>query len=196
MKRAFEQHKVEKSYVAIVAGSLPADSGDIDLSIAPVSEGLHVLMEVNPNGLTAFTHYEVLARTPQHALVALFPRSGRQHQLRVHLAALGCPIVGDKLYGPEREAAFLEYIDTGLTPDLLARLGHPRQALHAHTLSFVHPGPSAQATNGEQFRAVAPLPSDMTELWARLSAPAAPASTSLHDGDRIASTSAPPPPAE
>ena len=163
LKKAFEQHQVQKSYVAIVAGGPPEDRGDITLSIAPVREGLHVLMEVNPDGLSAFTHYEVLARTPQHAFLALFPRSGRQHQLRVHLAALGCPIVGDKLYGPEREAAFLEYIETGLTPELLARLGHPRQALHAHTLEFVHPG------TRQPFCSVAPIPQDMTELWARVS---------------------------
>jgi 23S rRNA pseudouridine1911/1915/1917 synthase len=164
LKRAFERHQVEKSYLAIVVGGPPEAEGDIDLALAPVSEGLHVLMEVNPAGLTAFTHYEVLATTGRHSLLALFPRSGRQHQLRVHLAALGCPIVGDKLYGPEREAAFLEYIETGLTPELLARLGHARQALHAHTLSFAHP------ENGERFRAVAPLPSDLAELWATLSA--------------------------
>jgi 23S rRNA pseudouridine1911/1915/1917 synthase len=164
LKKAFERHQIDKSYLAIIQGELPDNTGDIDLPMAPVREGLHVLMEINPDGLTAFTHYEVLARAGQHALVALFPRSGRQHQLRVHLAALGCPIVGDKLYGPEREAPFLEYIETGLTPPLLARLGHERQALHAHTLSFTHPD------SGERFRAVAPLPTDMADLWARLSA--------------------------
>jgi 23S rRNA pseudouridine1911/1915/1917 synthase len=164
LKKAFERHAIDKSYLAIVRGALPAASGDVDLPLAPVREGLHVLMEVRPDGLTAFTHYEVLAQTAGHQLVALFPKSGRQHQLRVHLAALGCPIVGDKLYGPEREAAFLEYIETGLTPELLARLGHERQALHAHTLSFTHP------ESGERFRAVAPLPPDMVELWARLCA--------------------------
>lgn len=164
LKKAFEKHAIEKSYLAIVRGQLPARAGDIDLPMAPVREGLHVLMEVRDDGLTAFTHYEVLADAEGHQLVALFPKSGRQHQLRVHLAALGCPIVGDKLYGPEREAAFLEYIETGLTQDLLARLGHGRQALHAHTLGFTHP------ESGERFRAVARLPPDMVELWARLCA--------------------------
>jgi 23S rRNA pseudouridine1911/1915/1917 synthase len=164
LKRAFEQHQVEKSYLAIVVGGPPEDAGDIDLPLSPVTEGLHVLMQVHPEGLRAFTHYEVLARTRAHALLALFPRTGRQHQLRVHLSSLGCPIVGDKLYGPEREAAFLEYIDTGLTPELLERLGHPRQALHAHTLHFAHP------VTGERFRVEAPMPSDMVELWAKLSA--------------------------
>ena len=162
LKKAFERHTIDKSYLAIIRGHLPQDSGDIDFPMAPVREGLHVLMEVREDGLIAFTHYEVLARTDGHQLVALFPKSGRQHQLRVHLAALGCPIVGDKLYGPEREAAFLEYIETGLTEELLGRLGHARQALHAHTLTFTHP------ESAERFRAVASLPPDMAELWARL----------------------------
>lgn len=159
LKKAFERHEIDKSYLAIVAGQLPEVSGDIDLPMAPVQQGLHVLMELRPDGLSAFTHYEVLASTSAHSLVALFPRSGRQHQLRVHLAALGCPIVGDKLYGPEREAPFLEYIETGMTPELHARLGHDRQALHAHTLTFTHPD-----TN-QRFRVVAKLPPDLVELW-------------------------------
>jgi 23S rRNA pseudouridine1911/1915/1917 synthase len=163
LKKAFERHEIDKSYLAIVNGQLPAPSGDIDMPMSPVKEGLHVLMEPNPDGLSAFTHYEVLAHTAAHALVALFPRSGRQHQLRVHLAALGCPIVGDKLYGPEREAPFMEYIETGMTPELLERLGHTRHALHAHTLTFTHPETSSR------FRAVARLPSDLVELWERLS---------------------------
>jgi 23S rRNA pseudouridine1911/1915/1917 synthase len=161
LKKAFERHEIEKSYLAIVRGSLP-ESGDIDFPMAPVREGLHVLMELREDGLRAFTHYEVRARADGHCLVALFPRSGRQHQLRVHLAAIGCPIVGDKLYGPEREAPFLEYIETGMTSALLARLGLERQALHAHTLSFTHPG------NGERFEIEAPLPADMAALWQRL----------------------------
>jgi 23S rRNA pseudouridine1911/1915/1917 synthase len=82
--------------------------------------------------------------------------------LRVHLAAIGHPIVGDKLYGPEREAPFLEYIDTGMTPELEARLGHDRQALHAHTLNFTHP------VSGEPFAISAPFPDDLSALWSRL----------------------------
>jgi 23S rRNA pseudouridine1911/1915/1917 synthase len=164
LKKAFERHEIDKSYLAVVSGQLPEPSGDIELPMAPVQQGLHVLMEIRPDGLKAFTHYEVLARTTAHSLVALFPRSGRQHQLRVHLAALGCPIVGDKLYGPEHEAPFLEYIETGMTPELLKRLGHSRQALHAHTLTFTHPD------TAERFRAVSKLPSDLVELWQGLCA--------------------------
>jgi 23S rRNA pseudouridine1911/1915/1917 synthase len=159
LKRAFEQHRIAKSYLAIVRGELATDEGQIDLPIAPVREGLHVLMEVREDGLTASTRYEVRARSHGHSLLALFPRSGRQHQLRVHLAALGHSILGDKLYGPEREAPFLEYIETGITPELETRLGHTRQALHAHTLEFVHP------QSRESFSIEAPLAEDLVSLW-------------------------------
>lgn len=162
LKKAFERHEVEKSYLAIVHGARLEDRGDVALPMSPVREGLHVLMEVREDGLSAFTHYEVEARAGEYALVALYPKSGRQHQLRVHLSALGCPIVGDKLYGPEREAPFLEYIETGMTPELLARLGHERQALHAHTIGFIHP------ETGQRFRVASPLPPDMQALWEQL----------------------------
>jgi 23S rRNA pseudouridine1911/1915/1917 synthase len=162
LKRAFESHRVQKSYLAIVRGEMSESEGQIDLPMAPVREGLHVLMEVRSDGLSASTRFEVQERAAGHSLLALYPRSGRQHQLRVHLSALGHPIVGDKLYGPEREAPFLEYIETGMTDTLSARLGHTRQALHAYTLSFAHPG------DGTQFSSAAPLADDMVELWASI----------------------------
>jgi 23S rRNA pseudouridine1911/1915/1917 synthase len=176
LKRGFENHRIEKSYLAIVRGEMPEDTGEITLPLAPVREGLHVLMEVRPDGLTASTRYEVQARSGGHTLLALYPRSGRQHQLRVHLSALGFPIVGDKLYGPEREAPFLEYIETGMTSALEARLGHDRQALHAHTLDFLHP------SSGEPFHSRSPFPEDLCALWSRVSAQvSAGGSTSAHD---------------
>jgi len=160
LKMAFEAHRMRKSYLAIVRGEIQADERSIEVSLAPVTSGLHVLMEPRTEGgLAARTELRVLERRAGHSLVELFPKTGRQHQLRVHLAWIGHSIVGDKLYGPEREAPFLEHIETGMTPALRARLGHDRQALHAHTLSFVHPGTSAEAT------VRSPLPSDLVELW-------------------------------
>jgi 23S rRNA pseudouridine1911/1915/1917 synthase len=161
LKRAFELHKIRKTYLAIVRGRMPDDDGEIALPLAPVREGLHVLMEVREDGLTAVTRYRVLGRTREHTFVALSPSTGRQHQLRVHLSSLGHAIVGDKLYGPEREAPFLEYIETGLTPELELRLGLARQALHAYALSFDHPA------SGEACALTAPLPEDMVALWQR-----------------------------
>lgn len=162
LKGAFEGRRMHKSYLAIVRGELAQEAGTIDLPMARPDRGLHVLMEARPDGLPAVTEYRVRARIAGYSLLELFPHTGRQHQLRVHLSALGHPIVGDKLYGPEREAPFLESIETGLTPELVARLGHDRHALHAHRLTFEHP------VSGQTLTLEAPLAADLVALWSRL----------------------------
>jgi len=162
LKGAFEDRRMHKTYLAIVRGEMAQDTGTIDLPMARPDAGLHVLMVVRPDGLSAVTDYRVRARGGGHSLVELSPRTGRQHQLRVHLSALGHSIVGDKLYGPEREAPFLETIETGLTPALIERLGHDRHALHAHALTFVHP------VTGRDITLEAPLSPDLVALWSRL----------------------------
>lgn len=161
LKGDFERHRVEKGYLAIVRGRVAKARQSVDVPMGPVREGLHVLMETREgeDGSEAVSEIRVLEHAPGHTLVEASPRSGRQHQLRVHLRHLGHPIVGDKLYGPEREAPFLEYIDTGMTPALCERLGHHRQALHAHRLQFRHPG------SGEPMTVEAPLPQDLASLW-------------------------------
>jgi 23S rRNA pseudouridine1911/1915/1917 synthase len=160
LKMAFEAHRMQKTYLAIVRGELEQDSLRIDVPMASVREGLHVLMEAREDGLPAETEVRVLERRGGFSLVELHPRTGRQHQLRVHLSVIGHPIVGDKLYGPEREAPFLEYIATGMTPQLHARLGHERHALHAHGVTFMHP------QSGELTTVHAPLAADLEHLWA------------------------------
>jgi 23S rRNA pseudouridine1911/1915/1917 synthase len=153
---------MQKTYLAIVRGELADEHGTIDLPMGRAPTGLHILMQVRRDGLSAVTDYRVRARIPGYTLLELFPHTGRQHQLRVHLSAIGHSIVGDKLYGPEREAPFLESIETGLTPALIARLGHERHALHAFRLAFVHP------LSGETMQLEAPLSHDLVELWRRL----------------------------
>jgi len=137
------------------------EKGTIAVPIDRAKEGLHILMEVTPNGqgYPCATRYRVVARRDDATLVALAPESGRQHQLRVHLAALGFPIIGDKLYGPEGVQTFLDYIETGMTDALRARLGHDRHALHAYELEFTHPGTGKAATLR------APLSADLVALW-------------------------------
>jgi 23S rRNA pseudouridine1911/1915/1917 synthase len=163
LKMAFEAHRVSKTYLAIVRGELAHDTLQIDLSMAPVSTGLHVLMELREQGgLPAQTELRVRGRRNGHSLVELFPRTGRQHQLRVHLSAIGHPIVGDKLYGPEREAPFLEYIESGMSDELRQRLGHDRHALHAHSVTFAHP------LSAEPTTISAPLAPGLAQLWAQL----------------------------
>jgi 23S rRNA pseudouridine1911/1915/1917 synthase len=162
LKNAFENRRMHKTYLAIVRGRVEVEQGVIDMPMARAREGLHVLMEPRPDGLHAVTEYCVRGRARGHTLLELFPHTGRQHQLRVHLSAIGHPIVGDKLYGPEREAPFLETIETGLTPELVARLGHERHALHAFRLAFDHP------LTGAPVQLEAPLSADLVALWARL----------------------------
>lgn len=162
VKRQFELREVHKEYLAIVRGSMPDDEGVIELPMRKATQGLHHMMELSPDGLPARTRYAVLGRREGKTLVHLFPETGRQHQLRVHLSAIGHPILGDKLYGPEREAVFLEIIERGgMTDDLRERLGHPRHALHAHAVSFRHP----RTNEAVVFRS--PLPPDLRELWER-----------------------------
>jgi 23S rRNA pseudouridine1911/1915/1917 synthase len=163
LKNAFETRRMQKTYLAIVRGEVAQARGTIDLAMGRrAGEGLHVLMQVRRDGLSAVTDYQVRARIPDYTLLELFPHTGRQHQLRVHLSAIGHSIVGDKLYGPEREAPFLESIETGLTPELIARLGHERHALHAHRLAFEHP------CSGLAMELEAPLSPDLVALWAKL----------------------------
>lgn len=160
LKQCFEARRVHKAYLAIVEGET-LDEGLIVLPLAPVKSGLHLLMEVRDegDGSVCETQYRTLERRNGRSLVELQPKTGRQHQLRVHLSAIGHPIVGDKLYGINREAPFLEYIETGMTPSLEARLGHPRQALHAHTLTLEHPRTGAPIT------LKADLAEDLQKLW-------------------------------
>lgn len=161
LKGDFENRRVQKRYVAIVRGRMPDDVGRIELPMDRAKEGLHILMEVTPEGegYPSVTRYRVLARRNDATLVALAPESGRQHQLRVHLSAIGFPIIGDKLYGPEGVQTFLDYIETGMTDDLRARLGHDRQALHAFELQFTHPSSGLPTTLR------APLSDDLVALW-------------------------------
>lgn len=162
LKKAFERREVGKRYVAIVRGRLEPAKGRIDAALGPAPEGPHVKMAVVPDGLRSVTEYEVLERTERASLVELHPETGRQHQLRVHLAHLGHPIVGDKLYGPTGHAPFLEVIDEGWSEPLLRTLVHPRHALHAGRLEIVHP------RTGALLRVRAELPWDLRLLWARI----------------------------
>lgn len=160
LKKAFEARKTRKRYLAIVRGLVASEEGVIERPIRSAREGLHVRMVLADDGQPAKTHYQVLERREGASLVSLKPITGRQHQLRVHLMALGHPIIGDKLYGPEGTAPFIEAIDEGTSADLLARLGHPRQALHASWLEVPHPA------TGEPLQMESPLPWDLQRLWA------------------------------
>jgi 23S rRNA pseudouridine1911/1915/1917 synthase len=146
LKRAFQERRVTKEYLAIVRGTL-RDPSTVELPIGPAM-GSRIRIKMGPRsigdgGLPACTEVEPLScgeyRGESITLVRASPRTGRQHQIRVHLAELGHPVLGDKLYGID-EQAFLDVADhIRLMSDLEAELGLSRQALHAAAITIPHP---------------------------------------------------------
>jgi 23S rRNA pseudouridine1911/1915/1917 synthase len=159
--KQFEGREINKTYLAIVEGETEADDGVIDLAIGrDTSTPVQVKMGVvRHGGQHALTRWRALERARGFTLVECKPLTGRQHQIRVHLAAIGHPIVGDKLYGPD-ERCFTAFIDGQLSADAKKALRMDRHALHAHAIEFEHPAKK------ERMTVVAPLAADMEEFFA------------------------------
>ena len=139
--RQMEAHKIRKSYLAIVFGWPAHDQWVVDAPIlrqgSRTASKIWLKQCIHPEGSAAFTSFQTLSRlhsqtdsSDRFALVKATPRTGRMHQIRVHLAHSGHPIVGDKIYGAD-ENCYLEFIETSWTPALESRLRLDRQALHA-----------------------------------------------------------------
>ena len=150
----FEQHSITRQYVAVVCGTPTEATGTIDARIARSRRDRRRMTTVKTHGRHAVTHYEVLERYPQFALVQLTLETGRLHQIRVHLQHIGHPVTGDAVYGGERRA--LNDANTAALKQTLAQL--KRQALHARLLGFEHP-----ATN-ENLTFSAPMPNDIQRV--------------------------------
>ena len=160
VRRQFERLEVRKSYLALVEGVVADDSGWIDLRLGPDSRSpIRLKIAPRKDGLEALTEWRVQERGRDVTLLECFPKTGRQHQIRVHLAAIGHPVIGDKLYGPD-ENFFLRAIDDELDEAAWASLRMPRQALHSHRLTIKDP------RSGEARDFVAPLPEDMGDMLA------------------------------
>lgn len=158
--RQFEDRKVHKTYLAVVHGCPTPREGQIDFGIGPDRRSrvrLKLEARRDGSGQHATTSYRVLRSNDRYALVELKPKTGRTHQLRVHMSALGHPLIGDKIYGPD-EGIFLEHLDGALSDESRARLVLDRHALHAWRLSFHHPF----LDRSLEFEA--PLPGDMSAL--------------------------------
>ncbi len=151
LARQFADHTIMRRYLAVCAGHpVPAEgtiAGRIGRSEADRKK-MAVLHEKSPRGKHAVTRYRTLNRLDQCALLECRLETGRTHQVRVHCASIGHPLVGDPVYGRTPKA---------LRP-LLSRIGFARQALHAAALGFVHP------ITGEMVECHAELPADMQEL--------------------------------
>ena len=147
------RHDVERQYEAIVLGTLIA-GGTVDAPIGRhLGDRLRQAVRDEEDGKHAVTHYRLRERFRAHTLLQCNLETGRTHQIRVHLAHIGHPLVGDPLYGGGLK------LPKRATPELTASLrGFRRQALHAERLSFVHPA------NGETLTFETPRPADMDAL--------------------------------
>jgi RluA family pseudouridine synthase len=147
LSEAFAGRDVKKTYLAIVCGGAPDSNnkwprdGEIDLALKKVSRRGLDIMEIDASGQPSRTRYKTLAATPQAALLELNPETGRMHQLRAHLAAIGRPIAGDGKYGGLYRLGAVEF---------------SRLALHAAALEIPHPA-------GGRRLFEAPLPPDIAE---------------------------------
>lgn len=134
-----------RTYLAVVRGNIKTDSGTIETQIARDKTDRKKMAVVKDGGRDAITDYEVMERFGKYTLVRCKLRTGRTHQIRVHMEYLGYPLVGDPKYSPMK------------TP-----FGIKGQALHSHTLEFTHP------RTGERMKFEAPLPEDMHKIITRL----------------------------
>ncbi len=153
----FERRETEKEYFCIVRGVPSAEGGRVDYDLGPdATSEVRLKMAPVAEGLPSVTHWRVLERYEDCALVACKPETGRQHQIRVHMDAIGHPLVGDKLYGVD-EQFFLKAAANELTRADQEFLGLPRHALHNHRLVITHP------FSGERVEMRSPLPEDMRQ---------------------------------
>ncbi len=144
LAQQFKEHSAKRSYLALVEGIIKQDHGTIDEPIArhPIDR---IKMAVVQSGKTAVTHYKVIERFESYTLVECNLETGRTHQIRVHMAKIGHPLVGDSVYGYKKQ-----------------RFNLKGQALHAKMLGFIHP-----STN-EYMEFVSPLPDYFEKLIAKL----------------------------
>lgn len=157
---ALAAREVGRQYLAVCGGVMTA-GGTVDVRIGR-HRSVRTRMAVRGDGRDAVTHYRVAKRFRAHTLVRVELETGRTHQIRVHLAHIGHPVVGDPVYGGRRR------LPPGAGAELIAALeSFKRQALHAARLELAHP------LTGRAVHWESPLPPDMQKLLAVLEADAA-----------------------
>jgi len=140
----FKTRAVEKHYVSLLYGNLKADSGEIKTLIGRSATSRKKMSAKPKRGKEAITHYEVIKRFKSSTLVKIRIVTGRTHQIRVHFASIGNPVLGDRTYG-RKTAIVLEK----------KTISFPRQMLHAYSLKLRHPA------DGRPLEFNAPIPGDM-----------------------------------
>ena len=138
-------HSINRVYLGIVHGNVKEDTGTVDSPIGR-SKNDRKKMAVDPNGRNAITHYKVLERLKGYTYMAFKLETGRTHQIRVHMASIGHPLLGDDLYGPKK----------------CPIKGLQGQTLHAYKIGFIHP------TTCQYVEFTAPLPKYFEELLLKL----------------------------
>lgn len=167
----FATRQTKKTYLALVEGSTPQTFSNNRAMNRSTRSKVLLKMDIMPEsegGLPAHTDFKLIKsingkNDQTYSLIECYPRTGRQHQIRLHLADLGHPILGDKLYGVDEEFALLFYERERLTPEAEAKLKHPRHALHAHRLELIHP------KTLKRMEFVSPLSQDIEQLIEKIS---------------------------
>jgi 23S rRNA pseudouridine1911/1915/1917 synthase len=144
LRAQFKAREVEKRYVALVEGTPPTPEGLID---APIGRdpNQRKRMAVTRDGREAATEYRLIETYAYHSLLEAFPKTGRTHQIRVHLAFIGCPVVGDNVYGPRKQ-----------------RIKMKRHFLHAAAITFTLSGSDRRVT------VESPLPASLQNILDKL----------------------------
>ena len=157
--KAMQARLLHKEYLAVVQGTPLWDSACCAEPVIRMEEvaqtRIHVRQCCHPAGKPCRTEFEVLRRCGGLSLLKCRPHTGRMHQIRVHAAYMGFPLVGDMIYGGD-ESCYLDFIATGWTDDLARRLLLPRHALHACRLTFPWQGGEVSVESS--------LPADMAAL--------------------------------
>jgi 23S rRNA pseudouridine1911/1915/1917 synthase len=157
LNEQFEHRMVEKVYLGIVEGMPPSETGRIDAPIAENGREAGVMRVSQRTGKEAVTEFRVLERFNGYAMLEMRPRTGRTHQIRVHLQYIGTPLLSDRTYGDGRPF-FLSHIKPGYRSEGEEKPLLDRTALHAFAISFSHP------KTGERTNLMADLPKDMNSV--------------------------------
>ncbi|MBI4854784.1 MAG: RluA family pseudouridine synthase [Acidobacteria bacterium] len=166
MTDRFERRQVEKIYLALVKGQIEEDNFSVDIPIAEHPKTIGLMTVDKRNGREALTYFSVIKRFAEYTLLKAMPITGRTHQIRVHLAWIGLPVLNDPLYGKENKPKILK--DQKNTQENSQEssqentLPIERLALHSSELIFKHP------LLPKKVRIEAPLPKDFAQTLQRL----------------------------
>ncbi len=164
--KSMQRGEIHKEYTAICWGELGEEHGVVARPIGfATASAVYTKRGVDETGgQRAVTEFRLEKRFRGFSVVRLIPRTGRTHQLRVHMASLGHPVVGDKIYGLD-DNWYLKFIEQGVTAEMLKELLLPRHALHAELVRLPHP----RTQETREFHS--PLPADMATFLSHMENP-------------------------